>query len=130
MYRVGLSNALFISLLISKLLYTRAVCVCGGVRKRDIVNSLRSPREGEGWSGDKVNLFCPLPPPHTHASTFTAAVNSVGWMEEGGSPSFPPSLLPSQYPYLTYTAATKLSQQTVQNTEYGIQNTEYRNSCT
>ncbi len=29
----------------------------GGGGERDMVNSLRPAREGEGWYGDKVNFF-------------------------------------------------------------------------
>ncbi len=47
LYNGGLSNALLISLLISKLFLYKGLYGWGG--ERDIVNSLRPAREGEGW---------------------------------------------------------------------------------
>ncbi len=61
-------------------------------------NSPRPAREGgrvvRGQS--EFILFRPPHTHHTHTDTFTAAVNSVGWVGEGGSPYF----LPTPFPYL------------------------------
>ncbi len=119
----GLSYALFISLLISKLFCTKGCMGGWWGGTGHIVNSIRPVGGGEGWWGDKVNSLSPVPPspyPSEHPSQLQQ--NSVHVLYTGGRGrgAHPPPPPPYQY----NTCCSKTHVLKTHSIQYRIQNKE------